>query len=446
MTKKKTDPEKPEPKEEQVSKGEPDDTPDEELETVTIDEEELNQSITSAVKQTLAIELEPIKTTMSEIDAWRKKAQPSLVGMLGPPTDVGNPDEDLTLQQKAIAEWERKQNAHRDLIENAKPEYSFGRAIAGLMNKDWSLCPFELEVSHAVRKNLEWASGSGGGLWVPEDFLGNEFIELQRGKTVTKQAGARVLSNLKTSPVLIPRLGGGVTIYWVGQGEDITESDVTPQQVSLEPHGAAAYTVLSRLQNYLQSGSEELLKEDLAEALALATDIAVLRGTGTNNQPLGMANLAGNTNALATGSGAVPDIDDLYDMQYLLMEDNVPGPYAWIMNPRELTTFLKTKDTNGQYLVQPDPTRASRGFLLGYPIYDTTSCRINLSPGTLGEFFLARMSDVLIGEWGAIQLETSTEAKDHFEKHELALKVIQWMDVDVRHANAVCYCGDAVTA
>jgi HK97 family phage major capsid protein len=428
-------PKDPEAQNAPVKKGETDDTSNPEEQVFELDEEQLQKAIADVVAKNLDEKLKPVAEAITELDQWRKKAQPSLVGQIGDPTD-GTParDDGLSPQQKALQEWERQRSVRKDLLENAKPEYSFNRAIAALVAKDWSLAPFELEVSHVVCKNLEWASGSGGGLWVPEQFLGNEFIELLRAKTVTKQAGARVLPNLSSSPVLIPRLGGGVTIYWVGQGEDITESDVTPEQISLDPHGAAAYTVLSRLQNYLQSGSEALLKEDLTDALALATDTAVLRGTGTNGQPLGMANLAGNTLDLAGTVGVIPDIDDLYDMQYLLMQDNIPGPYAWIMNPRELTTFLKTKDTNGNYLVQPDPTRASRGFLLGWPIYDTTTCRVDLGgTSNQGEFFLARMSDVLIGEWGVIQLETSTEAKDHFEKHEMALKIIQWMDVDVRH-------------
>lgn len=416
---------------------------DEGLEIVQMDEDEFNAAIGGVVKGILSEELKPL---IEEVKTLRKKSQSRLVGALGNPTQKLTRDDDEDPVKKAIDENIRKWNERRGIIESAKPEFSIMRAMRSLLSRDESLAPFEWEVSRHVQKNLEWASGSGGGLWVPEEFLGNEFIELLRARNVTRQAGIKVLSGLTTSPVLIPRLGGGTTRYWVGQGDTLTESDVTPQQIDLTPHICIVRTTLSKLQSILQTGVEALLREDMAETLANAIDEAVLRGTGSADEPTGVANYSGvNSYSMSTGSGDTPSIDDLYDMEYMLLEDKVTGPFAWIMNPREFQTLRKIKDTNGQYLVQPDPTQASRGFLLGWPVYTTHHCRITLGGGALGELFLGKWSDVILGEWGTIRFDVTDQGSDHWERDEIGLKVVYYCDVEMRHAVSVCYCADAST-
>jgi HK97 family phage major capsid protein len=413
---------------------------------IDVDEDYLKDLVGKAFDEKLA----PITSELKTLQKITKRFKPRLIAGLGNPTkslDGGDEEEDLnkTAISKGMEAW----NKRRNLVEAAMRdgEYSLGRAIQSIIDKDKGIAPFEWEVSDAIRRTLEFTAGSGGGLLVADEFLGNEFLELLYSWNVTRQAGIRIMSGLAGGTVRLPGLSAGMEVVWSSQGTDITEDDVTPQQKTMSPKIAVVRTHLSRLQNYLEAGVQGILRDDMAEAMANAWDIAVLRGTGTNGQPTGIANTSGiNSYPVSTGSGALIDIDDLYAMQLMLWEDKVRGPFAWIMSPREYTTFLKSKDDNGNYLVVPDPTQASRGFLLGHPIYVTHNCRTDLGDtgeNAQGELFLIRPSEIVFGEWGTMRIEATTEGSDVFEKDEIALKIVSWCDVVVRHAVAACYCNDA---
>lgn len=417
-------------------------------EFIDVDEDYLKDLVGKAFDEKLT----PITSDLNTLKKSMKRFKPRLVAALGNPTKGLDGDDEEDLNAVAISKGMEAWNKRRNLVEAAMRDgqFNIGRALQSLISRNREIAPFEWEVSDAISKTLTWAAGSGGGLLVADEFLGSEFIEVLYSWNVTRQAGIRVMSGLTGGTVRLPSLSAGVTAVWNDQATDITEDDVTPAQITMTPKIAVVRTHLSRLQNYLEPGIQGILRDDLAEAVGNLIDIAVLRGTGTNNQPTGIANTSSiNTYSCSTGSGDVPTVDDLYAMQLTLWEDKVRGPFAWIMNPREYTTFLKTKDDNGNYIVVPDPTQKSRGLLLGWPIFMTHNCRITLGDtgeSAQGEIFLIKPSDVILGEWGTMRIETTTEGADVFEKDEVALKVVSWIDVCMRHAVSACYCNDATAA
>jgi HK97 family phage major capsid protein len=119
------------------------------------------------------------------------------------------------------------------------------------------------------------------------------FIDLLRNASALDQAGATVLTGL-TGNVAIPRQSGAATAYWVAESGSPTESQQTVDQVSLVPRTVAAYTDFSR-RLMIQSSIdvENMVRNDLAQVIALKIDAAGLYGTGASNEPLGLKNTTG---------------------------------------------------------------------------------------------------------------------------------------------------------
>lgn len=402
-----------------------------------VTEAELNE----IVGKTVAEQLKPMTETMKAlVDSVTeiKKSQPTLIGKaMGGPPDLSNP---------GSGEDEPPAAPARKRIEpDPKRPYSLIKAVNAMLSHDYSDAGYEREVSQEVQKTMSWASGSGGGLWVPEEFLGDQFIEQLRANQVCRAAGCTVLQATQ-SPVLIPGQSAGGTAYYPGQNADITLSDVTPSQLSLTPHVVAARTQLSKMLLMTSSNiAETYVRKDIAQTLGLAIDLAIIRGTGTNNQPTGMAVTASiNTHEVATNGGAL-DLDDLYDMQYQLDLDNVPGNRAWICHPRSVNTLRKLKIASeaNHYALTPDPTMATAGTVLGYPIFTTTQIPINLtkaSGSALSELYLVYMEDIILCEWGTLRIEASDQVA--WEQEAVQVKGVYYFDVGVRHANSVCLCND----
>jgi HK97 family phage major capsid protein len=379
---------------------------------------------------------------LADMKKLMQKQQPTIVGQVGPP--------DTSKVDKNKPKWEPKFGK-----ETPADKFSFKRAIAALVNNDWSLAPFEKELSDSVQKALTWTDGSGGGLWVPEDFLGDEFIEVLRSKTVCRRAGCRVL-NARHSPVILPTQTGSVDgIEWIGQAESVLPSDVTPAQKTLTPKIGMIRSQISRLQNYLsEETSETLVRDDMAAQMARGVDYAMLRGSGTTEVPEGMANDTSiNTVDMASTNGAaLTDADKLWECVYELEADNVPTDnLVWFMHPRtmmQVRTLTIGSDTN-RYAFQPDLTGKSPGMLLGWPVYTTTQIPINLTAGSstdASEIYLVNIPDLFLCQWGVMRLEASTVGGIAWTHEVIELKIVVWMDTVLRHSESCCLINDVVAA
>lgn len=335
-------------------------------------------------------------------------------------------------------------------VNEGKEKFLFRKALLAISTKDWSDAPFEKSVFDETRKKaLSVGTDSAGGYIVPTEYIA-EIIELLRAKTVVLQAGARVLAGLSGSPVEIPKQTGAGTAYWVGENTTITASDQTFGQVALTPKTCAAITKLSnKLLKLATPDVERFVREDLAALISRAIDAAALFGDGASSNPTGIASTTGiNTVAIGTNGGALT-IDHLYDMLYENDLDNAVGDrMAWVLHPRTLSGLKKLKDAQNRYLLQPDPTLATRNTMLGFPVFSTTQLRINLTKGTgtnLSEVYLGDFNQLLIGQWGNLELLASQEAGGAFEANQTFVRVIQDIDVGIRQATAFCRISDSTT-
>lgn len=356
----------------------------------------------------------------------------------------GEPDVGKDLEETFLSEKYHPQS------QLPKDEFSFVRCISGQITGKWDHAPFERQILQSEKaKALSLGTDSAGGYLVPTVDLPERFIERLDNQTVCVQAGCQVWDGLRGAPVNVPKEVNASTVYWVGENADITASDTSYGQVQLNPHGAAALLKMSRLlvENNAVA-AEAFLRRRLAKDLALATDLALLRGTDTNNQPAGVINVSGiNTYAMGT-NGGVPEFSDAKAIQYELNTDNAPEEgRVWIMNSRTWNTFdtrLINSQTN-RYALQASLRDGTPRRMLGHPVFVTNQIPNNLTKGSsndCSQVFLGVIDTLILGRWGAMVIEASTQADTAFAYHQLWIKAIVHMDVGVTQPVAWCVCSD----
>lgn len=330
-------------------------------------------------------------------------------------------------------------------------EFSFVRLINGIRNHD--VTGFEREVLDESIKQRALGtdeSSTYGGYFVGEQFLPEEFVAFYHAASICRAAGVRVLQC--RAPVKIPKSTGSVTTYWVAENADITLSDPTPGQISLSPKLLAARTQLSKSLLRMSGGvAEQIIRQDMAEAIAAAEDLAILEGTGSSNQPTGMTGITGiNEVEIGTNGGAIT-VDLLRDMELALQVDNVKFRRpAWLMHPRTwhgICSFLINSETN-RYLINPGIQDITKKALLGYPVYLSTQISIDLTKGTgenLANIFLTDMSDVILAEWGGIEIDVSDQADTAWKQYGVQVRAVKSLDINARNPESICLINDSTT-
>ena len=333
-------------------------------------------------------------------------------------------------------------------VNEGSEKFSFAKAVLGMTSGNWSEAGFEKSVFDETRKRaLSMGTASAGGYVVPNEYI-PELIDLLRNNTSVMAAGATQMTGLNTSPIQIPRQTGGATAYWIAESpgtpgvlDGITESQQSFDQITMSPHALAGLVRMTNTVLRMSNPSiEAIVRRDLAATMAARLDLEVLQGTGTGNSITGIANTSGISVLSLGANGAVPSIDDMYNLLYKLEQNNTDnGNMAFIVNPRTVNTLrkLRSAGSTGDYLFQPDPTRAVAGTLLGLPVIKSNQVPVTLTQGTasgiVSQVFLANWSDLIIGEWFGLTLSASSEAADTFLKDETLIRVIQSVDVAVRH-------------
>ncbi len=289
-------------------------------------------------------------------------------------------------------------------------------------------------------KALAEGTDTAGGYLVPVE-QSRMLIELLTARSVVRRAGATVLP-MASDTLEIPTQTGGATAYWTAENAAITASQQTFGRVTLVAKKLAALTQMSReLVEDSDPAVEAIVREDLARVLALAEDLAYLRGDGTGGQPTGILNITGVTvTQLGTGNGATPTFDDLADAVYRLDAADAPmDRRAWVVHPRTVNTLRKIKDANGEYIWSNPAAPGDPPTVWGYPVLTTTQIPINLTVGTAtnaSEIYLAAWREALVGQRRAIELRASDVAGTAFQNDQVWVRATMRVDFNVRHVES----------
>jgi HK97 family phage major capsid protein len=273
-----------------------------------------------------------------------------------------------------------------------------------------------------MTKALSEGTGAAGGYLVPQQVAA-EVMTMLRARSAVARLGPKVVPVART--LAVTSISTGASAYYVAENAAIPVSEQTFAQTPLltPKELAALVPVSNRLLHdaAISPAVEQVLRQDLAEIMALRQDLAFIQGTGTGGEPLGIIHTGGLTPAPSLGpDGGIPDFDDLKTLVGTLRLQNAPFLQpGWIFNPVILGTLEKLKDSTGRYLADAglltfDPTGGG-GTLLGYPFATTTQIPTNLTVGENSDttyviFGSDWASEAWIGENEALTIEASPTA------------------------------------
>jgi HK97 family phage major capsid protein len=265
---------------------------------------------------------------------------------------------------------------------------------------------------------------------IAEDFRGGDFVDVLRNASSVMAAGATVLNGLQ-GDVVIPKKSAASTAGWIAtEGAASSESEPTFGQITMSPKVVGAHTQITRLM--MQQSSldiENLIRNDLAQGIALSIDAGALSGSGSSGQPTGISNTAG-INTPTAFAGVNPTFAEVVAMETAVAEDNaLLGNLAYIL-PASMFGALKTtaKDAgSGQFVVGPD------GQINGYNAIVSNQV-------TAGDLYFGNFADALIGLYGG--LDIVVDPYSNSTSGTVNVTALQNVDVAVRHAVSFAYNND----
>jgi HK97 family phage major capsid protein len=238
----------------------------------------------------------------------------------------------------------------------------------------------------------------------------------------------RTMSGL-SGPVTIPTQAAAGAVGWLLESGTATENNLTVGQKTMSMKTVGGYQQFSR--NLLMQASpdvEGLINSDLAALIALKVDAAVLAGTSTDSSvPLGIRYQTGLGTANPT-SGTAVNYADLIRFQSTVASSNALfDQFTYVCHPA-ISALLMGKFTNATYGEAPLWGGALLdGTVVGKPAMSS----LQITSGTIlgGDF-----SQVFLGEWGTVEIETNPYA--NFQAGIVGIRAFYSCDVLVRYPAA----------
>lgn len=315
--------------------------------------------------------------------------------------------------------------------------------------------------SGQMQRDLSTATVTAGGAFVATDLLATSFIELLRNAMMVRAMGCTILSGLQGN-VAIPRQTGATTAGWVAQGGAATESDMTFSQVTMTlrtVHAIQDFTRDLLLQSSLDI--EALVRMDLALVIAIALDRAALHGTGTGNQPTGLALTAGIGSVAGGVNGLIPTWDNIVDLETQVANQNgAVDRLGYLTNSRVRGRLKRQPIIAGQPVFVwggmpgagqpfgPGTTPIDRMSVMNeYAAGVSNNVRSDLDKGTstgiCSAIFYGNWRDLIMGEWGV--LETLPDNITQAANRIIRVHAYQSADVAVRKPQSFSAMLDALT-
>ena len=359
--------------------------------------EEFRGILLDEIKSTEGLESQSIGMTKNEVKRF------SLVRAINA---LANPH-DRRAQEEAAFEFECSRAAADQ----------YGRTAQGVMLPSDVLRNWTRDINTSDDSNM-----------LTEDFRGGDFIDVLRNQSSVMQAGARILNGLQ-SDVKIPKKATASSAAWLAtEGANVAESEPTFSQISRSPKDLGAFTEVTR--RMIQQSTldiEALIRDDLAQSIATAMDLAALAGTGSSGQPTGIKTTSGiNTVDFGAAVDLIPTFAQVVQMETEVAADNaLQGNLAYIL-PASMYGALKTVEKasgTAQFVIEPG------GTMNGYKAIVSNQC-------TAGDLYFGNFSDLLVGMWGG--LDILVDPYTNSKSGTILIRAIQSMDVAVRHPVSFC--------
>lgn len=315
----------------------------------------------------------------------------------------------------------------RSLQEAAGFEMEASKAVADVQRRDPQGLFVPIEVlRHDMKRDMQVGVGSQGGYFTQTQLLAGSFIDKLENAMVCLAMGAMPVRDL-VGDVAFPKLTGGATAYWVGEGTDVTESTPTTGQVRLSFKTVGAFTDLTR--QFIKQSSidaESWIREVLARALALELDSAALSGSGSPDTPLGILNTSG-IGSVTLNAVNTPNWANIVDMETEVAVDNaLVGKLGYVANSTIAGKMKQTQAVSGEarFILE-----SKDGKLNGHPFLMSNQV-------TAGHILFGNWADLVLGFWAGLDINADTAT--HSKSGGVRVVALQSADVALQHAESFC--------
>jgi HK97 family phage major capsid protein len=357
--------------------------------------------------------------------------------------DLGSNPEDVKLSKKEQQEYSMIRAA-KYLAGVSGVEAGFEREISAQIAKDSRRQPKGMYIPSSLAMANRTLSAGVDTALINDDYRPQNFIDVLRNKVIADKLGATVLNGL-TQNVDIPKKATSGSAAWLAtEGADAADTEPTFGTVSLAIKTVAARTDMTRnMMLQAEPSIEPLIRENLAAEIAQAINIAIINGTGADGQPLGILSTSGiGAPVIGTNGGAI-SYNALLELEREIEQDNAEGVMKYLTNSK-VKFALKTTAIESGF---PSKIMGARDTdILGTPTLFTNAVPSNLTKGSgtaLSALILGNWSNLIIGYFGAIDLDASKEAL--FNSGGLRLRILLSMDQAVRHAESFAAFQDLTT-
>ena len=288
-----------------------------------------------------------------------------------------------------------------------------------------------------LTRGLSVGTATAGGNTVATNLLTGSFIDILRPCAKVLQAGAKVMTGLNGN-VAIPRQTGAGSAYWIGEGDEPTESQQAFDQVAMTPRTVGAFTEISR-KLLLQSsvGVQDFVSQDLITVIGLAMDAAAINGAGSA-QPVGILNTAGILTQ--TIAGSAPTWAEVVGFETKVAAESADEPTCAYLTTPKVRGILRQTLPNA---AAKDPIwtaangNGADGTVNGYRGFVSSNVPATLGAGTNEHAIVfGNFADLIIGLWGSVDLLLDPYSLS--KSGGMRVTAFQDLDVAIRHPKSFC--------
>ena len=276
------------------------------------------------------------------------------------------------------------------------------------------------------------------------------YIDALRNASVVARFPGMQMSFQGNGSIKIPRNAGPSTGTWVGEKSAIKVDAIAFDDVTLAPlKSANIITATNELLMRSDPSALAIIRDDIVNGVATAIDTTFCSNSAAvpGVSPAGLQTFDSSPDT-STGSTLDQITQDLRGLVDQLLALNMPMTRPiWIMNPVNVNFLRFIRDGLGTYAFR---TEIAGGTIFGYPFIESNSMAKT-------EIILTDASQVIVATEMAPMISISEDASLHmedtspsddiggattpvysmFQLDSVAIRVIQTLDWNVRHADSV---------
>jgi HK97 family phage major capsid protein len=307
--------------------------------------------------------------------------------------------------------------------EDRLSDLSFGKIVRAAVTGE------RRTLNDAERRAMAEGVDASGGYLVAEELSSN-IIDLARANAVVFQAGA-MTAIMETDTLNLARLATGSTASWKLENDPVTSSDMVWERVQLVSKTVVVQQLLSReLYEDLTPEADGTIRGEIAAAIGLKIDLAVLEGSGTPPEPRGILNTTGVNTVDMGGNGGTPNgFNEIVKADFASRKNNGLPATAAVMHPRDGESYALEKASDGQPLRRPEA-------IADLPFLTTSQIRIDRTKGTSSDtstIYVGDFSRIVVGFRPSLQIRFQVLQERHSSNLQVGFLAWARMDCALMH-------------